>query len=206
MTRVILIGAGGHAKVVWDTMRAMGAQVIAVLDDDEKIWGHAFMNLKVEGPTTRISEFQAEGAIIAIGDNPARRQMYERVSRQDVPLLNVIHPTAVIAPAVELGKGIVVFANVVVNIGTRIGDNVILNTACTIDHDCIIGAHAHVAPGAHLAGGIRVGAGALIGIGAAIIPNIRVGDWSIVGAGSVVVRDVPAGATVVGSPARAGEK
>ncbi len=94
------------------------------------------------------------------------------------------------------------FANVVINIGAHIGNNVILNTACTVDHDCVIGAHAHIAPGVHLAGGVTVGEGTLMGIASAAIPGVSIGRWVTVGAGSVVIDNIPDGVTVTGLPAR----
>jgi acetyltransferase-like isoleucine patch superfamily enzyme len=90
----------------------------------------------------------------------------------------------------------------VVNTGTVIEDNVILNTGCTVDHHNYIGSHAHLAPGAHLGGDVRIGEGALVGIGTTVIPGRRIGDWAVVGAGSVVTRDIPPYTTAVGIPAR----
>ncbi len=204
--RIVLLGVGGHAKVVWDTLSRMreenAIQVVAVLDDDARLWGKPFMNLTVQGAIHEIAQVQAEAAVIAIGDNAARRRVYETVKPLGIPLLNVIHPSAVIAADVQLGDGIVVFANVVVNIGTRVGDNVILNTACTVDHDCVIGAHAHIAPGVHLAGGVSIGEGTLMGISSSAIPLVEIGKWVTVGAGSVVVRSIPDNVTIAGIPAR----
>ena len=140
--------------------------------------------------------------MIAIGDNSARRRVYETVKALGIPLLNVIHPSAVIAADVQLGDGIVAFANVVVNIGARVGDNVILNTACTVDHDCVIGGHAHLAPGVHLAGGVSIGEGTLMGIASSAIPLVEIGKWVTVGAGSVVVSNIPDNVTIAGIPAR----
>jgi len=204
--RIVLLGVGGHAKVVWDALSRMreenAIQVVAVLDDDARLWGKHFMNLTVQGAIHEIALVQAEAAVIAIGDNSARRRVYETVKALGIPLLNVIHPSAVIAADVQLGDGIVVFANVVVNIGARVGDNVILNTACTVDHDCVIGAHAHIAPGVHLAGGVSIGEGTLMGIASSAIPLVEIGKWVTVGAGSVVVRNIPDNVTIASIPAR----
>jgi sugar O-acyltransferase (sialic acid O-acetyltransferase NeuD family) len=204
--RIVLLGAGGHAKVVWDSLSRMrdenAIQVVAVLDDDARLWGKAFMNLTVQGAIHEIAQVQAEAAVIAVGDNAARRRVYETVKALGIPLLNVIHPSAVIGADVQLGDGIVAFANVVVNVGSRIGDNVILNTACTVDHDCVIGAHAHIAPGVHLAGGVSIGEGTLMGIASSAIPLVDIGRWVTVGAGSVVVRNIPDNVTIAGIPAR----
>ena len=206
MKRIVLIGAGGHARVVWDTLELIaahdGVQVIAILDDDPSLWGKHFAGLTIDGPIQKIERVPADAALIAIGRNHARRDVYQYVREKAIPLINAIHPRAVIARDVQLGAGIVAFANVVVNSGSRVGDNVILNTACAVDHDCIIGAHAHIAPGVHLAGGVRVGEGTLVGVGAATIPNVAIGEWAMVGAGSVVTQDIPARVTVVGVPAR----
>jgi acetyltransferase EpsM len=206
MKQIVLFGAGGHARVVWDTLRLMShrddLQVTAVLDDDPKLWGQAFMGIKIAGPLTSADQIKLDAAIVAIGDNRARYAAYGMCRSIGIPLMNVIHPSAVIGDSVTLGTGIVAFANVVVNIGTHIGDNVILNTACTIDHDCEIGAHAHIAPGVHLAGGVRVGEGALMGIGATAIPGVSIGRWVTIGAGSVVLENMPDQVTAAGSPAR----
>ena len=204
--RVVLLGAGGHAKVVWDALSRLreenSIQVVAVLDDDARLWGKPFMNLTVQGAIRDVAQIDAEAAVIAIGDNVARRRVYETVKALGISLLNVIHSSAVIAADVQLGEGIVALASVVVNIGTRVGDNVILNTACTVDHDCVIGAHAHMAPGVHLAGGVTIGEGTLMGISSSAIPLVRIGQWVTVGAGSVVVKDIPNNVTIAGVPAR----
>jgi sugar O-acyltransferase (sialic acid O-acetyltransferase NeuD family) len=206
MKRIVLIGVGGHARVVWDTLELIrerdDLQVVAVLDDDPALWGKRFAALTIDGPVQKIERVRADAALIAIGDNRARREVYARVKTLGVPFVNAIHPRAVIARDVQFGAGVVAFANVVVNTGSRIGDNVILNTACSVDHDCVIGAHAPIAPGVRLAGTVTIGEGTLLGIGSVALPNLTIGEWVTVGAGSVVTQEIPARVTVVGTPAR----
>lgn len=205
MKRIVLLGAGGHAQVVWDALQLRGGdvfQIVAVLDDNRNLWGRPFRHVAIDGPIEKITQIQADGALCTIGSNRARQRTFEIAQAAGIPLINALHPRAVIAADAALGRGIVALANVVVNSGARIGDNVILNTACTIDHHCVIGAHAHVAPGAHLAGGVTVGEGTLIGIGAVAIPGVTIGRWATIGAGSVIIRDLPDAVTAVGAPAR----
>ena len=172
------------------------------LDDDPALIDSQIMGLPILGKTERVFELDFDAAIVGLGDNGLRRVFYERLRARGVPLTNAIHPTAVIAKDVQLGSGLAVAANVVVNPGSRIGDNVILNTACTVDHDCIIEEHVHIAPGAHLCGGVRVGRGTLIGVGACVIPYKTIGAEVIVGGGAVVTKDLPDRVTAVGIPAR----
>jgi sugar O-acyltransferase (sialic acid O-acetyltransferase NeuD family) len=206
MKRIALLGAGGHAKVVWDTVQCLSErehlQVVAALDDDPKLWGQALFGLTIDGPVRRIAELPVDAVIVAIGDNQARQRVFEQTQALGIPLLSAIHPTAVIAHDVQLGRGVVAFAQVAVNSGTVIGDDVILNTACSVDHDCVLGAHVHVAPGAHLCGGVHVGPGTLVGVGAVVIPNLHIGADVTVGAGAVVLHDLPDGVTAVGVSAR----
>lgn len=206
MKRIVLLGAGGHARVVWDTLSRIrereGLHVVAVLDDNPDLWGRSLMGIEIKGPLQRVEQTKADAALVAIGDNRARHAAALVCQSAGIPLINAIHPSATIGDSVELGKGVVAFANVVINIGTRIGDNVILNTACTVDHDCIIGANVHIAPGVHLAGGVTIGEGTLMGIASIAIPGVLIGKWVTVGAGSVVVDNIPDHVTVAGLPAR----
>jgi sugar O-acyltransferase (sialic acid O-acetyltransferase NeuD family) len=131
----------------------------------------------------------------------SRRTVYEKFREKQYIFETIIHPSAIIAPEVDIENGVQIMAGVVVQPGSRLGENVIINTGARVDHDCLIDAHAHVAPGVTLCGNVHVGMGAHIGTGACIIQGITINAASIVGAGAVVVRDVPAGVTVVGVPA-----
>ena len=140
--------------------------------------------------------------LVAVGDDATRASLFEELIIQGATPVNVIHPRAWVSPRVELGRGIFIAAMAVVNPGARIGDNCILNTSCSVDHDCQIEAHVHLCPGVRLAGGVTVGTLTMIGTGAVVLPGVRIGARCVVGAGAVVVRDVADGSVVAGVPAR----
>jgi sugar O-acyltransferase (sialic acid O-acetyltransferase NeuD family) len=205
--RVVIIGAGGHGQVVADCLlraREAGgtAEPIGFVDDDPTLAGQARLRLPVLGSRNDLSTMPHDSVVVAIGQNARRAAVFASLRAQGEEFVNAVHPSAVIAPDVELGSGIMICANVVLNPGAIIGNDVILNTACTIDHHRRIGAHSHIAPGVHLGGDIVIGKGALIGIGATVVPQCQIGEWATVGAGGCVTESVEAGATVVGVPAR----
>lgn len=197
--RVAVLGAGGHAKVVIATLQAAGWEVAGVFDDAEARWGEEILGLPIRGPLDAARELGVDGAVLAVGDNRARRRA---AGRLDLPWVSVVHPDAVVHASVELGAGTVVFAGAVVQPDTVIGGNTIVNTGAAVDHDCRLGPFCHVGPGAHLAGTVTLEEGAFVGIGAVVIPGLTVGSWATVGAGSAAVRPVPAGTVAVGVPAR----
>ncbi len=207
MTRVLILGAGGHAQVVADILLAMKRsgqkiEVVGFLDDDPRRRDARILGLPVLGPLSARVTIPHDAVIVGIGDNRVRARIQKALQDEGVSLFAARHPNAVLAPGVQVGPGTVVMAGVVVNTGSHIGAGVILNTGCTVDHHNCIRDFAHIAPGAHLAGGVSVGQGSLVGVGAVVIPGITIGPWAVVGAGAVVVRDVPPQTTVVGVPAR----
>lgn len=194
---IALIGSGGHAKVVIATARAAGLNVTAVYDDDTARIGKTVLDAPIVGPVAELVE-NPRPAVIAIGSNGVRQRLS---SELELPWRTVVHPSAVVHESVSLGDGTVVFANVVVQPDTRIGAHAILNTACSVDHDCAIGDWVHIAPGVRLCGTVTVGPGTLLGVGSAAIPGVSIGSWCTIGGGATVVRDLPDGCVALGTPA-----
>lgn len=199
MSDVVVIGGGGHAKVVISTLRACGHSVPAVFDDDTAQWGTQILGVPVSGPAEAACRAGYEWGFIAIGQNTARQSMARRLNLR---WLVLVHPTAYVAPEVKLGDGTVVMAGAIVQPGSVIGEQTIVNTGATLDHDCRVENFAHLAPGVHLAGNVHVAEGAFLGTGCVVIPGRQVGAWTTVGAGAVVVRDLPGEVVAYGVPAR----
>jgi sugar O-acyltransferase (sialic acid O-acetyltransferase NeuD family) len=197
-----IVGAGGHAKVVIATAISAGwdAANIQIFDDSPTIIGTRVLHLTVQGGTAAVLADRHASVVLAIGHNPTRARLARDAACQFATL---IHSSAIVHASVVIGAGSVVFAGAIVQPDTRIGKHAIINTAASVDHDCVLGDVVHIAPGARLAGTVTVGDGSFIGIGAVVTPGRSIGAGATVGAGAAVIRDVPAGATVVGVPARA---
>lgn len=200
----VVLGAGGHGKVVLAALMALGVPVPLVLDDDPARHGGALLGVTIDGPIRRLDELGHRRAVMGIGPNRTRRRIAAELSAAipDLSWPTVVHPTAWVHPSARLGPGTVVMAGAVIQPGAVVGAHAIVNTAASIDHDCLVGAYVHLAPGVRLAGEVTVGDGAFVGIGAVAVPGAEIGEWSVIGAGAAVVRDIPAGATAVGVPAR----
>jgi UDP-perosamine 4-acetyltransferase len=203
---VIIIGAGGHGRVVLDILRAAGQhKPIGFIDADPQLAGTSIGGLSVLGQANLLPKLKAQkvkGAIVAVGDNRARRSYAKKLAEQGFELINAIHPSSVVSQTAKIGKNVVVAAGAVVGTDAIIADHTIINTSAIIDHECEIGQAAHICPGAALAGRVRIGEEASIGLGCRIIQCLTIGSQAVVGAGAVVIEDVPEGATVVGVPAR----
>jgi len=203
---VIIIGGGGHAKVVADVLTLQGFHILGFTDIDETC--HSLTSaIPYLGDDSIINPYRPEDILLANGlgstkTTIARRKIYDVFSEQGYKFACCVHPSAVIAIDVTIDEGAQIMAGVVIQPGSMIGRNVIINTRASIDHDCIIGDHVHVAPGATLSGGVQIASGAHVGTGATVIQGIFIGEDSIIGAGSVVLEDVAADSMVVGVPAR----
>lgn len=192
---MILFGASGHAKVIIDILEKSGLKVNRIYDDHPKC--DDIFGVPVLSSAAGLQH--GTDALISIGNNRFRMLVAEKYR------LNYIvarHPSSVVSAFAEIGEGSVVMAGAVINPGASVGRHCIINTNAVVEHDCVLEDFVHISPGASLAGNVCVEQGAHVGIGASVIQGIRIGAWSTVGAGAVVVRDVPAGATVVGVPAK----
>ncbi len=158
------------------------------------------------GPISSLPEIRSklsvEGCIVAVGDNEPRRRLSESARSMGVPLVNAVHPSAFVDPAVKLGEGIVIAPGAVVVGGTRIADGAVVNPGAVLDHDNVLEEWVSVSPGVHTGGRVHICRDAFLGVGAAVLPDLRIGAGATVGAGAVVIRDVAPGDTVVGVPAR----
>lgn len=197
MRKLAIIGASGHGKVVADIARKNGYSEIVFLDDDESI--HECGGYPVIGKSSEAGTIDAD-AIIGIGNAGVRKQIQESIP--DEKLVTLIHPDAVVAEDVVIGKGTVVMAGAVINPGVRIGKGCIINTCSSVDHDCIVDDFVHVAVGSHLCGTVNVGAGTWIGAGVTVNNNVFICPDCMIGAGAVIVNDIWECGTYVGVPAR----
>lgn len=204
---VVIIGAGGHARVLIEALRLANCRIAGLLDADPSMTGKVVMGVPVIGTDEALKglhpgEVRLVNGIGSVASTARRREVFDRVGKMGFRFATVLHPSAVIASDASLGEGAQVMAGAVLQVGVQVGANAIVNTRASLDHDCLLGAHAHVAPGVTLSGGVSVEEEAHIGTGATVIQGIRIGRGSVVGAGSVVVRNVSPGVTVLGVPAR----
>ncbi len=204
----LILGAGGHGRVVLDILQsARRVNVVGFVDSDPSLTGRRIDGVPVFGRPDDLGRLLETGvaaaAIVAIGDNGARRAMAQQIDELGFELINAVHPSANIAKNASLGRNVVVAAGALVCAHCQIGDSVILNTGCIVDHESMIGTATHICPGARLAGRVTVESGAFVGIGSTVIQSIRVGYEARIGAGAVVIGDVAPMVTVVGVPARA---
>lgn len=199
-----VFGASGHGKVVIDTLRRAGADVALLVDDAAACKGTFILGQIVAGGREVLLADKARvgRGIVAIGGNPARLAVAAWLREQGFAFGSAIDPSAVVSATARIGAGSLVMAQAAVLADARIGEHVIINTAASVDHDCVVEDGAHLAPGVRLCGGVRVGAGALVGAGSVVVPGIRIGAGAIVGAGSTVLADIPAGVRAAGSPCR----
>ena len=206
---LVLVGAGGHAKVLADIIDAAG-QLSLIGATDSKPTGQVARasGLKILGGDERLPGLRAKGVLNAavglgsIGKTAARKRLRHHLLALGFRTPTLAHPSAVISRRAKVSPGAQIMAGAVINPGADIGPGAVVNTAAVVEHDCSLGPDCFVGPGAVLGGGVVIGAGAFIGLGARVRPSTVIGPGAIVGAGAVVVKDVRAGAIVVGVPAR----
>jgi sugar O-acyltransferase (sialic acid O-acetyltransferase NeuD family) len=204
VNRLLIVGAGGHGKVVAEAATASSNWTEIGFLDGRHPDIAAVLDWPVIGKDTDADRFLQiyANALVAIGDNRRRLALLAALERAGFQLPVIAHPRSWVSPSAKIGIGTVLIAGAIVNAGAKLGRGCILNTAATVDHDCRIGDGVHVSPGAHIGGEVVVGDRTWIGIGAAIHHSVRIGADVMVGAGAAVVDDVADGVTMLGVPAR----
>ena len=208
-----ILCAGGHARVVIDMLTAAGRTPKGLFDADKSLHGTSVLGVPVIGNDDDVLDLDPGNVVLvnALGNRPghgnsnllARRTLFEKFKALGFQFESVASADATLSANIELEEGCHVITRAVIHPGSRLGANAILNTGASLDHDCIVGAHSHIAPWVVLCGGVSVGVECHIGARAVLVPGVTVGDGAVVGAGAVVIDDVAPGATVVGNPARA---
>ncbi|GFM38135.1 acetyltransferase [Desulfovibrio psychrotolerans] len=209
--RYVILGSGGHARVLLDTMRCLGLDAAAFSDVRPDLVGGQLNGVPIvaeaelaEGAS---GAFPPDATLLVNGiggvkDMSPRRNVFRRFRELGYSFATLVHPAAFVAADVQLGEGAQVMAGAVLITGATVGENSIINTRACVDHDCSIGAHCHIAPGVTLSGSVTVGECTLVGTGAAVIQGIRIGSRCVIGAGAAVVSNIPSHSTATGVPAR----
>ena len=193
--QLVIIGAGGHGRVVSDIARKSGYTQQIFLDD-----------MDIPGVAGKIEDHcrYIDDAVffVAIGNGEIRNRVHNMIKDNGATVISLIHPNAVVSDDVIVGNGSVVMAGAVINTGAVLGEGVIVNTCASVDHDCKIGDYAHISVGAHVCGTVGIGSHTWIGAGATVINNVNIGSECMIGAGAVVIQNIDKPGTYVGVPAR----
>ncbi|MDR6878344.1 acetyltransferase [Bacillus sp. 3255] len=201
-SKLLIIGASGHGKVVADIALKMNLwDNIAFLDDNDNM--ESSLGLKVIGRSDDVIKHIDDcDIIVGIGNNATREKIQKKLEAAGASLPVLIHPSAIIGEQVDLASGTVVMAGVIINCCTRIGKGSIINTGSTIDHDNVIKDYVHVSPGVNLAGSVTIGESTWLGIGSKVVNNVVIAKGCKVGAGAVVTKDLTKPGIYVGVPAK----
>ncbi|MGI9325552.1 MAG: acetyltransferase [Pseudomonadales bacterium] len=193
----ILLGAGGHAKVVLDLVRLASITLGGVSDPKIAVgalWNNSVPGLSDDDIAQRFppNSTRLLNGIGSVPGDTLRAQLFERFRAEGYRFETLVHPSAIVAEDISIGEGTQIMAGAILQPGCRIGANSIINTGAIIDHDCEIGANCHIAPGAVLSGAVTLGESVHIGTGAAVIQGIDLGDRCVVGAGATAKRNLVA--------------
>jgi UDP-perosamine 4-acetyltransferase len=206
MEKIVVVGTGGHARVVVGVLKHLRRyEIVGCLDQKKHNHREKISGVPVIGTWAdlrKIFKRQTKKAALAIGDNKQRRAMQRTAEKMGFVLPALIHPRTKIEPTARIGAGAVVCTGAIIAAEAVIGKGAIVNSGSIIDHETVVGAHAHVAPGCAIAGRVKVGDGAFVGIGSKVIDGVRIGSSAVVGAGAVVIKNVRSRATVAGVPAK----
>lgn len=196
MKEIILYGAGGHAKVIMDILKATNIKVKSFVDDNPE--QNEFMNHKVT------HSYDGEGEIIvSIGANSIRKDIVKKLTKlPNTKFGKAIHPSAILSPNCIINEGTVIMQGSIIQSCAKIGKHCIINTASSVDHDCIIKDFVHISPHATICGNVTIDEGTWIGAGAVVIPGIKIGKNCIIGAGAIVCKNIPDQVVAYGNPCK----
>jgi len=202
--KLLIVGSGGHAKVIIDMLKEAGEFELIGCVSKEPLQ-QEILGFPILGDDSVLPQLHTRGinhVFIAIGDNARRAEIMRSVTKMGFEIVNAISKYSHISTSVRLGRGIAIMPGVVINVDSVIEDNAVINTGATVDHDCLVGAHSHIGPGCNIAGNVSIGQGSFLGVGCNVIPKINIGEWTVIGAGAVVINDLPGYAKASGVPAK----
>jgi len=208
--KIVLVGAGGHCKVVVDALKRLQTfTILGIIDSGRTVKEVA--GVKVLGDDGKLETIvkKCPLAVVCLGSigNPYKRiQVTLQLKKIGFKLPAVIHPSAIVSKSAKIGDGTFIAAGAVINPDALIGEHAIVNTNASIDHDCRIGDFVHVSPGVTLSGGVEIGENTHIGTGATVIEYKKIGANTLIGAGSMVVEDIPANCKAYGNPCKVVEQ
>ncbi len=201
---MILIGGGGHCRVVIDVLNTLKIVPYGIFDDDRTYHGEKIMGITVLGAIDEFRDYagKVEYAVITITDPTTRQRLSRKCHEMSLKLRGFTHPSATISSFASISSKAQICSGCVINPSSLIKDHAIINTGAIIEHDTIIGEYSHVAPGARILGGAKIGDQCLIGASATVLPKVNVGKGAVVGAGAVVIQNVEDYSKYVGIPAK----
>ncbi|MFA6075354.1 MAG: acetyltransferase [Negativicutes bacterium] len=204
---IIVLGAGGHAKVLIDVLKLMQVNIIGIAERNDCLKKRQLLGISIIGDDDDVLLYSPDEVLLVNGlgstrSLTARKTLFDKFCKKGYCFARVIHPSAIIAGDVVIGEGSQIMAGSVIQTGTVIGNNTIVNTRASIDHDCIIGDSVHVASGAILSGDVKIGDCSHVGAGAIVIQGISIGTCCLIAAGAVVINQVEPKTTIVGVPGR----
>lgn len=206
MKKIVLIGAGGHCKVIIDIIKSIGEyEIIGITDKSSK---DSVLDIPIIGDDGVLEQLYNEDvqyAFISIGalsNMNIRNLIYNELKSIGFKLPVLVHKTAVVSPFSHIDEGTCVMAGAIINAGTVIGKNCIINTGSVIEHDCKIGDNTHISPNSSIAGGVSIGFNTHIGIGSCVIQGKTIGDNVTIGAGAVLIDNIADDSLAVGIPAK----
>lgn len=209
MEDIVLVGAGGHCKVIIDIIRSNNNfNIVGIVENNKDLIKKSILDVPILGSDEILADIYNKGVrnafncVGGIKDISIRNKIYRRLKDIGFNMPLLVHSTAIVSPYAKVGEGTCIMAGAVINSGASIGEDCIINTSSIIEHDCRIGNNTHVSPGVCISGGVIIGNNTHIGIGSSIIQGVHIGSNVVVGAGSVIINNINDNTTAVGVPAK----